>query len=62
MNASLVLKQDQGKALQLVSNTYRKHNPTSALQSSIIFHPYRPVRGHFGGTVDITTKTGVVSG
>jgi hypothetical protein len=32
MDESLVSKQDQVKAFQIVSNAYRKHNPTSAFQ------------------------------
>jgi hypothetical protein len=34
MDVSLVLKQDKAKALHIVSNAYRMHNPTSALQIS----------------------------
>jgi hypothetical protein len=57
MVESLVLKQDQAKALHIVSNTYGKHN-TSALQISAIFNCHRPTGGCFGGlVVDITTKT-----
>jgi hypothetical protein len=48
MDASLVLKQDQAKVLRIVSNTYRKHNPTSALQDSAIFHCYGTAGGCFG--------------
>jgi hypothetical protein len=36
----------------MVSNTYRKHNPTSAIQMSAffkaIFNGYGPIGGHFG--------------
>jgi hypothetical protein len=31
MDESLVLKQDLVEAFQIVSKTYREHNPTSAL-------------------------------
>jgi hypothetical protein len=41
-----------------VSNTFRKHNPTSA-----IFNHYEPIGGHFGGLVTaIETKTALVNG
>jgi hypothetical protein len=54
---SLVSKQDQAKALPIVSNMYRKHNPTRALQISAIFNCHGPAGGCFGGLVDITNKT-----
>jgi hypothetical protein len=56
------LKQDQEAEFQIVSNTHRKHNPTSALQISAIFNCHGPVGGCFGGQVDITTKTALVNG
>jgi hypothetical protein len=62
MVKSLVSKQGQVVALQIVSNTYRKHNPTSALQISAIFNCHGPAGGCFGGLVDITTKTALVNG
>jgi hypothetical protein len=59
MDASLVLKQDQAKTLQIVSNTYRKHNPTSALQISTIFNCYGPILGgHFSGLVGYRNQNG----
>jgi hypothetical protein len=62
MDASLVLKQDQAKVLHIVSNTYRKHNPTSALHISTIFNCHGPPDGCFGGLVHISTKTAFVNG
>jgi hypothetical protein len=65
MDESLVSKQDYIKEFQMVYNTYRKHNPTSTLQhckfllSSIAIGPRC---GHFGGLVDIATKTALVNG
>jgi hypothetical protein len=57
MYESLVLKQDQLAILLIVSNTPRKHNPTSALQIYTIYNSYGPIGDHFGGLVDIATKT-----
>jgi hypothetical protein len=57
------LKQDQAEAFQIVSNAYRKHNPTSTLQISTIFNSYGPsIGGHFGELVDIATKMALVNG
>jgi hypothetical protein len=56
------LKQDQVEEFQIVSNTYIKHNPTSALQISTIFKRYGSIGGHFGGVVDIATKMALVNG
>jgi hypothetical protein len=46
MDESLVSKQDYAEAFQIVSNAYRKHNPTSPLQLSTIFD-------HHGITMDM---------
>jgi hypothetical protein len=47
------LKQNQVEECQIVSNTCRKHNPTSTLQISTIFNCYGPIGDHFGGLIDI---------
>jgi hypothetical protein len=59
-----VSKQDQAEALHIVFNTYRNHNPTSALQISTVFNGYGPIGGHFGGLVAdiVATKTAFVNG
>jgi hypothetical protein len=62
MDESLVLKQDCVNEFHIVSNTYRKHNPTSSLQISAIFNPYGPIGVHCGGLVDVTTNTALVNG
>jgi hypothetical protein len=62
MDESLLSKQDYAEAFQIVSNAYRKHNPTSALQISTIFDHYGPAGGCFGGLIDIATKTALVNG
>jgi hypothetical protein len=56
MDESLVSKQDYAGAVQIVSNTSRKYNPTSTLQISIIFNSYGPIGGHLGRLVDMVTK------
>jgi hypothetical protein len=62
MDASLVLKQEQVEAFHIVSNTYGKHKPTSALQIYSIYNSYGPRGGCFGELVDITTKTALANG
>jgi hypothetical protein len=62
MVESLVSKQDQVEAFQIVSITCRKHNPTTSLQISTSFNCYGPIGGHFGGLVDVATKTALVNG
>jgi hypothetical protein len=62
MDESLVLKQDYAKPFHIVSNTYRKHSPTSTLQIPTLSNPYGSIGGYFGGLVDILTKMGLVNG
>jgi hypothetical protein len=63
MVESLVLMQAQVETFQIVSITYRKHNPTTcSLQISTRFNRYGPIGDHFGGLVDIATKTALVNG
>jgi hypothetical protein len=50
------LKQDLAKAFQIVSNAYRKHNPTSALQILAISNYHGPTGGCFCGLVDILNQ------
>jgi hypothetical protein len=56
------LKQDPSKEFQIVSNTHRKHNPTSALQISAIVNGHGPTGGCFCGLIDVTTKAALVNG
>jgi hypothetical protein len=64
MVESLVSKQNQVEAFQIVSSTYRKHHPTTSLHIPTRFNSYGPISvgEHFGGLVDITTKTALVNG
>ncbi len=62
MMESLVSKQEQVEAFQIVSIPYRKNNPTSALKITTTFNCYGPIGGHFGGLVDIATKMALVNG
>jgi hypothetical protein len=48
MDESLVSKQDYAEAIQIVSMTSRKHDPTSALQISTILDHHGPAGGCFG--------------
>jgi hypothetical protein len=54
---SLVLKQAQEEALQIVSITYRKHNRTTSFHISTVFNCYGSIGGHFGGgLVEVAPK------
>jgi hypothetical protein len=45
MDPSLVLMQEKAEEFQIVSNTYRKHIPTNALQIFTLFNCYGPQGG-----------------
>ena len=57
VDVSLVSKQDQAEEFQIVSNTHRKHNPTSTLQISTSFNCHGPAGGFFDGGVDINQNS-----
>jgi hypothetical protein len=57
MDESLVSKQEQEESFQIVSDAYREHNPTRALEIPTSFNCYQARGGCFGGVVEILTKT-----
>jgi hypothetical protein len=57
MVESLVSKQNQVEAFQIVSITYIKQNPTTSSKVSARFNCYGPVGDHFGGLVDMKDQS-----